>query len=183
MFSIVQNMHKASLYPCLFRKTKWQMRHEEIAVMQSLASKDCILKRLCCLQSHRSDCMRRLHVKVIIISEKLSLSSELRASVNESRRKLLAVMVNVDCTFSLFTCFCVLLLKNEVVTTFPIIPWGRIQKYTDSSNYIPNALSLLLVLLDRIRTVYQLGVLQLLCLNPSHLQLHLIITSLADSCI
>lgn len=66
--------------------------------------------------------MRRLHVKVIIISEKLSLSSELRASINESQRKLLAVMVNVDCTFSLFTCFCVLLLKNEVVTTFPIIP-------------------------------------------------------------
>jgi len=53
------------------------------------------------------------HVHVIIISQKLSQSSELRASVNESWRKLLAGMVDVNVHL--------LLLKNELgcVTNFP----------------------------------------------------------------
>lgn len=59
VFSIVLNVHKASRCPCmfcLFRKTKWQMQHEEIAVMQRQQN-DSRQRRLCCLQSCRSDCM------------------------------------------------------------------------------------------------------------------------------
>lgn len=57
-YLIVLNVHKASLYPCLFRKTKWRTWHEEIDSLWMLQLKGLYFTAIVFLQSrvHVNEC-------------------------------------------------------------------------------------------------------------------------------